>query len=80
MEFNSISIAIYPKDEAKTMHICVTRDTRVAAQLNRILKHYPAGTRFKEGEEPRFVFHTSQIKRIGIECPILGRIFAQVNK
>jgi hypothetical protein len=78
MDFNNGTIEIYPKN--MTEHICIVKDTRVATQLNHILKTYSSDTRFKKGEEPRFVFHTSQIKRIAAEVPIMGRILAQVNK
>jgi hypothetical protein len=80
MEFTSKTIEIYPKDTAKTTHICVVKDARVASQLNRILRTYPLDTRFKKGEEPRFVFNERQMKQIRSEVPIMGRILAQVNK
>ena len=78
MEFNNGVIEIYPKNT--TEHICVVKDTRVATQLNRILRYYPSDTRFRKGEEPRFIFNERQMKQIRSEVPIMSRIIAQVNK
>lgn len=79
MDFNNGTIEIWTKSEAKGIYVITTKNPFLASKLNKILQHYPKGTRFHANKEPSFPIYRSQIKRIAAELPVLSKIFAQIT-
>lgn len=62
LELESTTTNIWTKAEG--LYGISVKNTEVMYFLNRITGHYPKGTKFMPGDEPRFIFTAHQIKTI----------------